>query len=586
MANWIMKAKKADFKGLSATLGVDQVIVRLMVNRGLESEEDMRVFLNPDLKHMHSPYLLKDVELACEILMDAIDEGIPMRIIGDYDIDGIMSTYILHQGLLEAGAIVDYAIPHRIEDGYGVNPDMVQRAYDEGIGLIITCDNGIAAADAIKLAKELGMIFIVTDHHQVPYELVEEEKVYKLPPADAVVDPQRVDCQYPFKSICGAQVAWKLIQVLYDMLGMDPEDSKKFLQFAAFAAIGDIMELKDENRDIVYFGLQALEHTDNPGMRALIARCQLIDKALTAYHIGFVLGPCMNASGRLDTAARALELLEETNPDKAIAMADELVTLNEQRKALTVKGVDEALELIENSAIKNDRVLVVYMPSLHESLAGIVAGRIKEAYYRPTIVLTDGEEGVKGSARSIEAYNMFEELNKVADIFTKFGGHPMAAGLSLPTTKVDELRTRLNELCTLSAEDLQEVVRLDMPMPLSYISEKLVDELNLLEPFGNGNSKPVFAIKDAMITRVKYLGKDNQYLKLSLCTETGASMDALCFSSATEFEKYLDEKYGEGTFEAVLFGRTGGVKLDLTYYPSINEFRGTKTIQIIVDKYR
>ena len=482
MSKWILQRKAADYAGLSAKLGVDQVIVRLMVNRGLSTYEEMEEYLHPTLNSFPDPHLFADMDLACELLMEAIDGGVKIRVVGDYDVDGIMSTYILTSAISEAGGDVDYAVPHRMVDGYGINPDMVQQAYDEGVGFIITCDNGIAASPAVDLAKELGMTFVVTDHHEVPFELAAdgETKIQKLPTADAVVDPKRDDCQYPFKGICGAQVAWKLAEVLFEFLGLEKAESDKFLQFAAIATVCDVMELKGENRATVYHGIKAIEATDNIGINALLARTELKGKPLSCYHLGFIIGPCLNASGRLDTASRAIELLMETDQGKALAMANELVELNSQRKNMTQLGIDKARDMIENSELINDRVLVVYLPELHESLAGIVAGRIREMYSKPVLVITDAEDGAKGSGRSIPAYNMFEELTGVKDVFTKFGGHPMAAGVSLPTEKIDELRTRLNERCTLTEDDMQEVIKIDCDMPLSYITEELIDSLDIL----------------------------------------------------------------------------------------------------------
>ncbi len=587
MSKWIIQRKGADYAGLSARLGVDQVIVRLMVNRGLTTYEQMEEYLHPSLKNIPSPHLFADMDKACELLMFAIDSGEKIRVVGDYDVDGIMSTYILTTCIRNAGGDVDYAVPHRMVDGYGINPDMVRHAYEEGVSFIITCDNGIAAAEAVNVAKELGMTFIITDHHEVPFELAAdgETKLQKLPDADAVVDPKRNDCQYPFKGICGAQVAWKLAYVLYEMMGIDSSEADKLLQFAAVATVCDVMELKGENRATVYHGIKALEHTSNIGMNALIARNDLRDKPLSCYHLGFVIGPCLNASGRLDTASRAIELLMETDPGKALAMANELVELNTQRKSMTQTGIDEAKNIIENSNMAQDRVLVIYIPTLHESLAGIVAGRIREAYCKPVLVITDAEEGAKGSGRSIPAYNMFEELTAVKDVFTKFGGHPMAAGVSLKTEKIDELRNRLNANCTLTEDDMHEVIKIDCDMPLSYITEELIDSIDLLAPFGTGNSKPLFALKDVEILRASYMGKEGQFLRLSVATANGP-MTALLFRNVEDFEARVVEKYGSAAWDQLCAGHAAGVKMAIIYEPSINEFRGNKSIQIIIENFQ
>lgn len=588
MSKWILQRKAADYATLSAKLKVDPVIVRLMVNRGLRTYEEMEEYLHPTLNNLPAPHLFADMDEACELLMEAIDEGTKIRVVGDYDVDGIMSTYILTTALREAGADVDYAVPHRMVDGYGINPDMVQTAFDDGIRFIITCDNGIAAAPAIDLAKELGMTFVVTDHHEVPFELAADgvTKIQQIPHADAVVDPKRDDCNYPFKGICGAQVAWKLVDVLYEFLGIEKEKADAFLQFASIATVCDVMELKGENRSTVYHGIKAIENTDNIGLNALLARNELKGKPLSCYHLGFIIGPCLNASGRLDTASRAIELLMETDEAKALAMANELVELNGQRKTMTQTGIDRAKEQIESSDLKNDRVLVIYIPELHESLAGIVAGRIRETYNKPVLVITDAEEGAKGSGRSIPAYNMFEELTAVKDVFTKFGGHPMAAGVSLEKGKIDELRRRLNENCTLTEDDMQEIIKIDCDMPLSYITEGLIDSIDLLAPFGTGNSKPLFALKNIPVQKMAYMGKEGQYLRMSLETEKGETMTALMFRGVEDFERSVEEKYGEASWQGLFSGKSNGVTMDIVYEPSINEFRGNRSVQIIIENFK
>ena len=588
MSKWILQRKAADYATLSSKLKVDPVIVRLMVNRGLHTYEEMEEYLHPTLDNLPDPHLFADMDKACELLLDAIDEGIKIRVVGDYDVDGIMSTYILTTALMEVGADVDYAVPHRMIDGYGINPDMVQTAFDEGVRFIITCDNGIAAAPAIDLAKKLGMTFVVTDHHEIPFNLAEDgiTQIQQLPNADAVVDPKREDCEYPFKGICGAQVAWKLVEVLYEILGLEKEASDEFLQFASIATVCDVMELKGENRATVYHGLKSIETTKNVGVNALLARTELKDKPLSCYHLGFIIGPCLNASGRLDTASRAIELLMEKDQAKALAMANELVELNAERKAMTQTGIDKAKELIENSSLKDDKVLVVYIPELHESLAGIVAGRIRESYNRPVLVITDGEEGAKGSGRSIPAYNMFEELSQVKDIFTKFGGHPMAAGLSLPKEKIDELRTRLNANCRLTNEDMQEVIMIDCDMPLYYINENIVDTIDALAPFGNGNQKPLFALKNVPVTKATYFGKEGQYLRLTLSTEKGGSITGLMFRGVEEFEKTISLKYSKNSYQALFSGTGSPLLMDFVYEPSINEYKGQRNVQVLIDNFK
>ena len=588
MSKWILQRKAADYATLSRRLKVDPVIVRLMVNHGLTTYEEMEEYLHPTLDNLPDPHLFADMDNSCELLMEAIDEGQKIRVVGDYDVDGIMSTYILTTALREAGADVDYAVPHRMIDGYGINPDMVQQAFEEGVSFIITCDNGIAASPAIDLAKKLRMTFIVTDHHEVPFELGEDgtTKIQNLPNADAVVDPKREDCNYPFKGICGAQVAWKLAYSLFDFLGIDEKEADKYLQYVAIATVCDVMELTGENRSTFYHGIKVLEHTDNVGLKALIARNDLKDKPLSCYHLGFIIGPCLNASGRLDTAAKAIELLMETDSTKALTIANELVELNGQRKAMTQTGIDKAKELIESTGLVNDRVLVVYIPELHESLAGIVAGRIRESYCKPTLVITDSEDGAKGSGRSIPAYNMFEELAAVKDIFTKFGGHPMAAGVSLPCDKINELRQRLNKNCTLTEDDMQEIIKIDCDMPLSYITESLVDSIDMLAPFGNGNTKPLFALKNIPITSAAYMGKEDQYLRLSLVTDKGNAMTGLMFRGVQDFEKAVVSKYGDSAWQSLFSGQASGVLMDIVYEPSINEFKGNKNIQVLIENFK
>lgn len=587
MSKWILQRKAADYKGLSDKLKVDPVIVRLMVNRGLSTYEEMEEYLHPTLDNFPDPHLFADMDEACGLLMDAIDEGVKIRVVGDYDVDGIMSTYILTSAIKEVGGDVDYAVPHRMVDGYGINPEMVQAAFDDGVRFIITCDNGIAAAPAVDLAKELGMTFVVTDHHEVPFEIGEDGSVVqKLPNADAVVDPKRNDCGYPFKGICGAQVAWKLVDVLFEFVGLDKEMADKYLQFASIATVCDVMELKGENRATVYHGLKAIENTDNVGLNALLARNELKGKPLSCYHLGFIIGPCLNASGRLDTASKAIELLFEEDSAKALASANELVELNSQRKNMTQIGIDKARDIIENSDIKNQKVLVVYIPELHESLAGIVAGRIRETYNRPVLVITDAEDGAKGSGRSIPAYNMFEELTAVKDVFTKFGGHPMAAGVSLPTDKIDELRDRLNSNCKLTEDDMQEIIKIDCDMPLSYMTESLVDSIDMLAPFGTGNTKPLFALKNVEIKGASFMGKEGQFLRLNVGTENGGNMTALMFRNVLEFQQAVSDKYGDDTLQRLFSGNTNDVKMDIIYEPSINEYRGSRSIQIMVENFK
>ena len=547
---------------------IDPVVARILVNRDLKEDAVITAFLPPGEKDLGDGKALKDMDVAVTLLQKAIKEKKKIRIIGDYDIDGIQATYILHQGLLRLGAIVDYAIPDRIEDGYGVNIRLMEKCVSDGIGLVITCDNGIAAADAIAYAKEKGIEVIVTDHHEVPYEMVDGKKVYHLPPADAVVDPKREDCMYPCKKLCGAVVAWKVIWVLYEAAGVAHQEAMRFIENAAFATIGDVMELVEENRTIVALGLERLRHTKNLGMQTLIARCNLAPEDISAYHVGFVLGPCLNASGRLDSATKALELLEAEDIESAAGLAETLRQLNEERKVMTEQGVAQAIAQIEQATDADAPVLVVYLPQVHESVAGIIAGRIREHFERPTFILVDAADGngAKGSGRSVEGFSMYDEMCKCKELFSKFGGHPMAAGLSLPVENIDAFRIAINTNTQMTKEEMQTLIHIDVPMPFSYISEELIGQLERLEPFGNGNPKPVFAQKNVRILRKMPIGKQKQFLRLTLRGEDGSRMEGLYFGDRTALEK--------------IEGERGCITI--TYYPQVNDFRGRRSLQIVI----
>lgn len=581
-SKWNMYAKKADFARLAETYHIDPVVARIMVNRDI-SEDEMEQYLKPSLEDLHDPHLLKDVDLSVELLMKAVKDGSKIRIIGDYDIDGINSTYILHQALIRVGADVDYAIPHRMEDGYGINESMVEKAYEAGVKLIITCDNGIAARSAIATAKLHDMTVIVTDHHAIPYEEVNGERIEVLPEADAIVNPHQSDCRYPFPEICGAVVAWKLVFVLFERAGLGAEVAYDYLGNAAFATVGDIMPLRDENRSIVKLGLRAIAGTKNPGLNALIERLQIDRNNLSTYHLGFLMGPCFNASGRLDTAVDAIELMEETDSARAISRAAELVNMNEERKALTRIGDEKAFDLIESQNMAEDDVLIVYIPELHESLAGIVAGHIKERYFKPTFVFTDAKDGgLKGSGRSIPAYSMYDKLHECQEFLSKYGGHPMAAGVSLPKENLEAFRRKMNQLANLTEDDKTPVIHIDVPMPLAYVSEELIHELDLLEPFGNGNEKPVFAVKHMPIKRISYMGKENQYLRIIFRIEDGREMTGLYFRGSEELEAEIREVYGDLAWENAMRGQANDIYLTITYFPQINEYRGNISLQALI----
>lgn len=581
---WVIAAKRADFQGIAKRFDIDQVTARIIRNREVVGDEDIDRYLHGTREDLHDPAQMKDSKVAAELLRRKIKEKKRIRILGDYDIDGIQSVYLLYSALSHCRANVDYVIPDRIADGYGVNERLVRQAKEDGVDTLLTCDNGIAAYQEIALAKELGMTVIITDHHEVPYEEEDGKRVYRVPPADAVVNPKQPDCPYPFKKLCGAAVAFKLIQVLYRSLGFPAEDAFIYLENVAFATVGDVMDLQDENRILVKEGLKALNQTKNYGMRALAARNQIPPGTIKAYHIGFVLGPCLNASGRLDTAKRALEMLLAEDAQRAAEYAGDLYDLNASRKELTEQGVQQAIELVEQMATA-DKVLVLYLPDCHESLAGIIAGRIREKYNRPVFVLTKSEDGVKGSGRSIDEYSMYEEMTKCRELFTKYGGHPMAAGLSLPQEHVEAFRRALNENTTLTEEDLRGKIVIDVPMPLAYISKELILELNILEPFGKSNEKPVFADKEIEILSIRILGKNRNVCKMQVKSAGSQVIPAVYFGETEVFLNYLEEKYGNDALMQAMEGKRSGIIVSFVYYPEINSYNGRENIQIVVKNY-
>lgn len=586
MEKWVVSAKKADFKKISSQFGIDQVTARIIRNRDVLGEEAIEQYLHGDRSSLHDPGRMKDMGRAVAILQEKIQKKKKIRIIGDYDIDGIQSVYILYSALRSCGAQVDYAIPDRITDGYGVNERLVRKAAEDGVDAILTCDNGIAAAKELSLAKELGMAVIITDHHEIPYEEgAEGEKIFHIPAADAVVNPKQPDCPYPFKELCGAAVAFKLVQALYEKSGLPPEEAWAYLENAAFATVGDVMPLTGENRIIVKEGLKALNQTRNFGIRALAARNQIELGKIKAYHIGFVLGPCLNASGRLDTAKRALDMLLAENEYIAAEYAGDLYDLNVSRKEMTEQGVQKAVDLVEQGSLKDDKVLVIYLPDCHESLAGIIAGRIRERYHRPVFLLTKSEDGVKGSGRSIESYSMYEEMTKCKELFTKFGGHPMAAGLSLPEQNVEVFRQKLNENTALTEEDLRGKIVIDVPMPLDYISKPLVEELNILEPFGKSNEKPVFADKNLQILSMGIFGKNKNVCRMQVKSQGGTALSAVYFGQVEKFLDFLQGKYGQEAVGRAMSGQGGEMLVSFIYYPEINVFNGKESLQIIVKNY-
>lgn len=565
-SQWMVQTKRADFSAIAQKYNISPVTARIIRNRDVTEDADINRYLHGSISDLYSPWLLPDMEKAVEILKEKTATGKRIRVVGDYDIDGVCSTYILLTALKKVGAQDDYRIPDRIKDGYGINEAIIRQAAEDGIDTILTCDNGIAAVDQIRLAKELGMTVIITDHHDIQKD---EEGRDILPDGDAVINPKRQSSSYPYPEICGGMVAYKVMQALYEAFGIPLEKWEEMLEFAAIATVGDVMKLQNENRIVVKEGLKRIGRTKNLGLLSLIEKNNLAPDALTAYHIGFVIGPCLNAGGRLQTAKVALKLLMAEDRESADRLAGELKDLNEQRKDMTLKGTEEAIEQVE-AKYRDDKVLVVFLPDCHESLAGIVAGRLREKYQKPAFVLTRAEEGVKGSGRSIEAYHMFEGLVEVKDLLTKFGGHPMAAGLSLPEEHVETLRRRLNDNAALTDQDFIRKVWIDVPMPLEYINESFIQELELLEPFGNGNEKPQFAQKDLSVRNVRVLGRNRNAVKLSLVTSSGFAMDGMYFGDGDSFAEEL----------------SGKTSIDIVYYPTINEYNGNRSLQAVIKEYR
>ncbi len=578
---WVVSAKKADFQAIGQHFGIDPVLARIMRNRGLTDLQEMNLYLHGTRTDLNDPHLLKDADLAAQILREKIKEKKRIRIIGDYDIDGIQSTYILYCALRRLGADADFVIPDRILDGYGLNEHLVTRASQDGIDTILTCDNGISAIDQIHLAKSLGMTVVVTDHHEVPFTEVDGVRKEKVCEADAVVNPKQQACHYPFKKLCGAAVAFKLVQVLYEVFGLEVSEADCFIENAGFATVGDVMDLQGENRILVKLGLEMLNRTTNIGMKALILQNKLTMGAIKSHDIGFRIGPCLNASGRLDTARLSLKLLLCESEAEAAVLAEEIVELNESRKLLTMHAVEQAKEIAQQEEYVNDRVLVIFLPDCHESLAGIVAGRIREVYYRPTLVVTRSEHGAKGSGRSIESYSMYEELCKCEEYLTQFGGHPMAAGFSLKEADIDAFRRKLNEVCTLTEEELRPKVVIDVPMPISYITERLVNQLGCLEPFGKGNEKPVFADRNLVIERLRICGKEGRVFQMKVRNAAGVSMDAVYFGDAEDLLLPLAEKYGKVVAQDTLAGRcVHEAALHFTYYPEMDHYYETSRIKL------
>ena len=586
MQQWVVTNKRADFKEIGRRFGIDQVTARIIRNRDVIGEDAIAQYLNGSLKDLADVHQMKDADLLVNILTQKIQNGNRIRIIGDYDIDGVMSSYIWYRALLRCGADVDVAIPNRITDGYGLNLHLIEDAMESDVDTIITCDNGIAALEEIAYAKKHGMTVLVTDHHEIPYEEESGQRRYQKSEADAIVNPHQKECAYPYKDLCGAGVAWNVVRILYEKMGVDEQEAFALLEFVAFATVGDVMPLTGENRILVREGLKRIHHTVNVGMKALIAQCGLMPEQIESYHFGFVLGPCINAAGRLDTAKRALALFQTENEGKASLLANELVVLNEERKQMTADGVEEAKQLCEQAGYEKNPVLVLFLPDVHESIAGIIAGRIREYYGRPTFVLTRGEEGIKGSGRSVEGYSMYEEMCQCSKLFTKFGGHPMAAGLTLPEENIDEFREQMNAHCPLTVEQLQPKVHIDVPMPVDYVTNTLVEEFCVLAPFGKDNPKPVFADRNLCISRMWTVGKNQNVLRLSLVSEHGSPVSGIYFGDIPAFEDYITEQFGAAELEKAKHGRENSIRLSFVYYPKINRYRDSESLQFEIQYYR
>ena len=582
--DWRIFAKQADFNALAARFGIDPVLARIIRNRDVITEEEYEQYLFGTLDSVHSPESMLDIDLGADIIASSIEAGESIRIVGDYDVDGVMSTYILYDALSRAGARVSYAIPHRVNDGYGINERIIQEAFDDGVDTILTCDNGIAAVTAIGKAVELGLTVVVTDHHEI-------QPV--LPEADAIIDPHQEGDAYPYSDICGAVVAYKFIQVLYDRIGMGL-GRYDYLEEVALATVCDVMPLLDENRIFVREGMKKLETTEKIGLRALLKVLGLEGKKLTSYHLGFMLGPTINAAGKLGDATDALELLLCENESEADQRAVAMKELNDSRKAMTEAGEKKALEIIDAKLVEedgeevpSDSVLVVYIPGLHEGLAGIVAGRIREKYYRPTIIFTDTDKEpdvIKGSGRSIEAYNMFEKINVHKDMLLKFGGHPLAAGLSMKRENLEEFTKKLNEDSGLEKTELIPKLMIDVPMPMSYASMKLAEQIASLEPFGKGNESPLFAEKDMEILGYTVFGQQKNAMRIKVKSSRGIVSEIMYFRPQ-QFENDIKRWFGDDICDKIKNGVYTGCKLDIAYEVSINEYNGGRYLQLIMRTY-
>ncbi len=583
---WVLEAKRADFFGIADRLQLDPVLVRLMVNRGINTEEKIHQYLYGTLRDLESPRKMKDMEKAASLILEAIERKKKIVIASDFDVDGIFAGMILETGLQRLGGETWIMTPHRVREGYGLNVRMVEEAVRENAGLLITCDNGIAAFAALEKAKELGLCCIVTDHHEVVYrEIKAGEREYILPSAAAIVNPKQKDCPYPFDGLCGAGVAYKLIALLYEERGIPSPELSLLLEYVAIATVADVMDLVGENRILVREGLQRLRKTKSPGLLALMKVNRVEPSSISAYHIGFILGPCFNATGRLETVEKALLLLRAKTEEDALDIALSLKELNDSRKEMTRLGYEKAVQQVEEKGLDQDKVLLILLEDCHESLAGIIAGRIKEKYHRPTFVFVRVEEGIKGSGRSISSYSMFESLIPCSDLFQRFGGHTMAAGISMPEENWDEFCRRIKEQCPLMPEDFIPTVRIDVAMPIGYIREDLILQIEKMEPFGKGNTKPLFAEKRFWIRRACVIGKEKNVMKLLLENQQGSQMEAIYFGGAEEFVKDACASFGEEMWKRACQGKENNLCASFAYYPTMNEFRGKRNLQVVIQHY-
>lgn len=583
MAKWLRKRITEESINEGKKIKISRELSILLANRGINDSISMNKFINPRLSDLYDGLLMKDMDKGTDIILDAMNKGLKIAVYGDYDADGVTSTTILYGSLRSLYDNITYHLPLREEEGYGLNKNRIKTLCNDGVQVILTCDNGISAFSEVEFASSLGLKVVITDHHEVPHETKEGKEIEVTPKACAVINPKQSSCNYPFKNLCGAGVALKFAQIIYKKKSIH-FDFKKYLQFCAIGTVCDVVDLVDENRIIVKYGLEVLNCTDNIGLKALIKECSISDKKLTTYDLGFVIGPCINATGRLKTASTSLELFFSDTCEKAANLAKELRDLNCIRQDLTEQYTEGVLATLQDPIYKNHKVLLVYDKNIHESIAGIVAGRIKEKYNLPTFILTKAKEGVKGSGRSISEYNMFKELCKCEDLLDKFGGHPMAAGLSLKEENIPVLRSTLNNNCTLTDSDIEPKITVDKILTIKDISSELLTEIELLEPFGKGNASPIFGTLGLKVCKIALLGKDSDVLKITFI-DSNIFIDAIAFKEGKNFVKFLEDRYGEVNSRNILMNPRE-LKLDIIYSIGLNTYNGKTSIQLYIKDYR